>query len=535
MTQKKPPVFLRDATGLVREIGPVSALILAIAAIVGPTWIPVFSSEWFLFPGVSVPLSFVLIGILGLVHGAYYVLIAAAMPRSGGGGYIPISRVIHPALGMGMGFILIAAFMFNIGFVANLMVVVGVAGPLGTYATLTNNVGLQSLAALLSTPTWAFIIGTLIILVTGLIAVAGTPTILKVNRAAFIVGTAGFLIIIGLLVATTQEQFRLAFNSFSGSPDAYQSVIDKARSAGMGGLPSDWITPTLLSLPLSFFSIVGYAFGTYYAGEVKRVSRTLTFAVVGSLIYTAGIFSIVALLTERAFGTDFIYGVTYLFNAAPANYPLSAPPWVSTFLVILNSNPILNAIVIASYVAWGYFLIINYFIIPSRHFFAWAFDRSFPSALANVNERFHSPVLAIVVIGILGWITLVFYVFLPTILGPVNQAFLFIAAWLVDGLAGVLLPWRRKGLFQAAPEIVRKKVAGIPLVSLLGAYSVIFMGGLFVATLVTPSIIGPLAPSTIGTVVVAFVLGVAVYVIAKGYYGGRGIDITLAFKEIPPE
>jgi len=38
-----------------------------------------------------------------------------------------------------------------------------------------------------------------------------------------------------------------------------------------------------------------------------------------------------------------------------------------------------------------------------------------------------------------------------------------------------------------------------------------------------------------GYIVVSFVAGLVIYLASRMYYGKRGIDIRLAFKEIPPE
>jgi len=37
-----------------------------------------------------------------------------------------------------------------------------------------------------------------------------------------------------------------------------------------------------------------------------------------------------------------------------------------------------------------------------------------------------------------------------------------------------------------------------------------------------------------GWVVGSFILGIVIYVVSKSYYSKRGIDITLAYKELPP-
>ncbi len=229
MTERRTPVFLREATGLVRGFTTNDAIILAIGAIIGPTWVPIFASEWYLFPGVNVAGSFFFAGILSLVMGFYYCFITSVMPRSGAGGYVPLSRVIHPVVGMAFSFLFVIANILNLGFIANVMLTVGVSGPLGSYATLTNNSWLQNVATLIGTPTWGFVLGTVVIILIGLIMIAGTSLIRVMNRIAIVVGTAGFVVIIAVLLVTTQPQFQTVYNNFAGA-NAYQNVIATAHS-----------------------------------------------------------------------------------------------------------------------------------------------------------------------------------------------------------------------------------------------------------------------------------------------------------------
>jgi len=41
-------------------------------------------------------------------------------------------------------------------------------------------------------------------------------------------------------------------------------------------------------------------------------------------------------------------------------------------------------------------------------------------------------------------------------------------------------------------------------------------------------------PLAYGWVAGSFIAGIIIYAVSKSYYGKRGIDITLAYKELPP-
>jgi uncharacterized membrane protein YczE len=83
--------------------------------------------------------------------------------------------------------------------------------------------------------------------------------------------------------------------------------------------------------------------------------------------------------------------------------------------------------------------------------------------------------------------------------------------------------------------VANKKIGGVPLIVILGAYSVILLILLFVAALLNPAIAGPFGVVTIGTIIAPFVLGVVVYSAMKAYHSAKGVNISLAYKEIPPE
>ena len=113
----------------------------------GPAWIPIFAAEWYFFPGVNIGLSMLIAGLLAVGHGMYYVYISSALPRSGGGSYVPISRIIHPALGMGMSSIFVLALILDMGFVANFTFTTGIAGPLAVYGIVAKNQAIQNIGS----------------------------------------------------------------------------------------------------------------------------------------------------------------------------------------------------------------------------------------------------------------------------------------------------------------------------------------------------------------------------------------------------
>ncbi|MDA4136587.1 MAG: amino acid permease [Thaumarchaeota archaeon] len=524
--------FLRSATGLVREFTAADAALLAVGSIApGFAWIFVFTSEWFVFPGVNLPVSAALIGILALLQGVFYVLMTSAMPRSGGTTYVALSRLVNPALGLAMPFIFFAYMVFTTALTATAVIGVGLNSQLATFAAVTNNSGLASIASSLSSTSVEFVTAGLLVIITGLIVISGSRWIKIVNWISFIAILTVLFAMLYIMGTTSQAQFTADVNKFAGS-GAYQAVISKAHSSGWS-VPSDWLVPTLLSLPLSWFNLNGYQWNTYYSGEIRRITRSMSFAVLFSITFATAYYVIMSLFMQTSFGIDFINSAGYLYNTGTAS-ALSIAPYPNDLVLIINSNPILNYLMIASFILAGYSFIANTYLIASRSLLAWSFDRVIPSAFGAVNEKLHGPVRAMLVVMLFFLLSTSVYVFFPTYQADVGAAFLAITAILLDGLTGIFLPIR-KAIFDKAPEIVRKKVAGIPVVSILGAYSLVFTAYLFYALVTTPAIGGPLGNDTELTIVVAFVLGLLTYFTMKAYHKRHGLDITLAFKELPPE
>jgi hypothetical protein len=128
------------------------------------------------------------------------------------------------------------------------------------------------------------------------------------------------------------------------------------------------------------------------------------------------------------------------------------------------------------------------------------------------------------------------YIF-TTIFTTMFNFFLFLVSVLIlPSICAVIFPFLKKTKphFDAAPSIVRTKIAGVPLISLLG------IGGTYISIwtmwmyLQIPTM-GPLNASAFGLFVGSFVLGLIIYLVARAWRSRQGIDLSLVFKEVPPE
>jgi hypothetical protein len=100
-------------------------------------------------------------------------------------------------------------------------------------------------------------------------------------------------------------------------------------------------------------------------------------------------------------------------------------------------------------------------------------------------------------------------------------------------LAGAILPFRAKAAYEASPGS-KYTIGGVPLVTVIGLLGAA-AGVVFLYLFLTNDQLGltsQLAYTVVGGVLL---FSAAWYLIAKQVRRSRGIDVSYAFKEIPPE
>ena len=111
--------------------------------------------------------------------------------------------------------------------------------------------------------------------------------------------------------------------------------------------------------------------------------------------------------------------------------------------------------------------------------------------------------------------------------------FLWGVAYVVPALATIVFPFTKKDLLEQAPEFMRKKIAGIPLVSILGALCAISFAYMGYIAYTNPLITSPTLSGV--EIAVGIIVGcLIVYYASYAYHKSHGLDMGMAFKELPP-
>ncbi|MCL4562028.1 MAG: APC family permease [Chloroflexi bacterium] len=519
-------MFVRNATGLVRELTPFDAFNLVFAAILIPVGISqALNFGAAAFPGANIALAFVLGGILLLGFGGVYVYFTMAMPRSGGD-YVWVSRALHPFLGFVVNVTLTFVFVNWVAFNFTTMMTLFV--PAAAYV-----MGLPAgLSAWFAVASNQFIVATALTLIFTLIMLRGAKFAARFMFFMFWIVWLGMgLWYVGLII-TSNGAFNANFTAGTGATPA--SIINLASSSGF--TPSGLnIGMTLLAMLWAFQNLTGFEWTGYFAGEIKNVRRTVVTSVIGGLIVGAVLYALGSVLVYKVVGFNLFSSLSYV----GLNLAGKLPAGVNFVLPALTRFLALPA-VLKDYIVLAFLLAIIWwtpagFLLGTRNLFAWSFDRMAPEWVADVHPSLHTPVKATIIIGLyiefLNWMN---------IFGGLGGYLINIIAvmalmFIIVGLAAVVFPYRRKDLFDNAPEAVRVKFLGLPLMVWAGIVMMITWAFVMVAAFTASQFGLNVSPLAMIEAFTAPIIAIIWYIIARVIRRNQGIDMDRVFAEIPPE
>ncbi len=541
-------MFLRNATGLIREVSLLDAFLMntfgmniAVGAVFLFLQAPAF------FPRGNMLVA-VIIGTLLMAFTLLWVYstFAAAMPRSGGD-YVFVSRVLHPFLGWLLGWsqgmwLIFFWIGFNAWFALTFAVpvalsTIGAATAQSGWIALSNNL-LSSFSILgITTQWWVLLIGLLINIGFAVLLILGGQSFWRWQKVFFLFA-GGSIVLAFILLLFDGGNIQNAWNAFAAHNKglAFNQVIPTAVKNGYvlpGGF--SW-SDTLLMLPWVFF-VVGYAQGSaQIGGEVKRAARNQYFAMVGGVLVNGAMLALLVIVFMQAVGVNWIGSVGFLSinNPSLLNLPGNLSPSFNFIVSLLTGNVVVPLIIGIGFVFWALMGTPLSELQATRYMLAWAVDRMIPAPMGDVNERFHSPVKAIVFCTITGTLALIALVAFPqaSLLGALLAQ---IAAFIVVSIAGIFFPYRLRHVWEAAGG---HRIFGIPSVTLAGIGGVIVLGGLmllFIFNSTINSTFGVTARLSLSFMIGVVVVGILWYVGAYFLNRNQGVDLGLTYREIPPE
>jgi amino acid transporter len=532
----KPPVFVREATGLIRGVSPFHALVTTlIITNYGVGMAAFYSYTPYLWAGADLGASAFFAIPFVLVNALLYVWFTEWMPRSGGD-YVWIGRIVTPSIAVGFVFVYVFYQGIFWGSLVNYTVSYFLGSGFATMGFALGNPGLTASSAFFATNAAIIGLGTVIIVVmTGLLLIP-MRHYLRYQLTLWILGMIAILISVLLYATSSHVTFVNTFNAdFQSYNATYAGVISEASSLGLSnpGLVT-FGTPTLFATAFMFISLNGYQFAAYFGGELKSVKKSMyAAAMLGGLISIV-IYAIGGYTFQNVVGTTFVNALSYIEYAVPAHYTLPIP-WNNFFFsMLLTNNPVLIVLMVIGLFAWGFSGLTAIGLACSRILMASGFDRSLPGKLATVSDRFHTPVFAVLIYGLVCEVGLITSVYAGLIFGALNITLVICGLYAFVGFVGVIFPYRRKDIFESS-SLSKYRVGGVPAISLVGLANLILFGFLVYFSLENPAMSGPVGAPALITLGGIFVLGIIAYYATKLYYRKKGIDISLAMAQIPPE
>jgi amino acid transporter len=289
-------------------------------------------------------------------------------------------------------------------------------------------------------------------------------------------------------------------------------------------------------IPWVFF-VVGYAQGSaQIGGEVKRASKTQYFAMVGGVLINGAVLAAIVWAYQSAVGQDWARSLSFLNNNAAdkLHMPGGIPAGINLITSLLTGSIPLLIIMGIGLLLWAVMGTPLSMLQATRYMLAWSLDGAVPKKLGHVNEKTHTPVNAIILCIVTGEIALIALVNLPnaSLLGALLAQ---IVAFIVVSLAGVVFPYRLKSVWEGGGG---RRIFGIPTVTLAGLGGVISLGGLMIMFITNSSINATFAVTrrlSLDFMIGVIAVGIIWYFGAAAVNKNKGVDVSLAYKEIPPE
>ena len=544
-----PEVFVRKSSGLVRVMSARSAFVYNVLTmgLIFP-WTYLWAPG--ALPGGQLVWGILLAMVLEIPIALAYVWLSTALPRSGGD-YVFQSRV----LGGGIGFTLVFS-----GFVIWILQWVALSGWLLSalgFAPLFLGLGAATgSSTLIELSSW-FTTGTGIVvtsvgnaLVAMLILTSGFKNYVRLQRVMWIAILLSFGTMLVVLATTVASEVPGKLDAFSaaigGSGTFTADAIAAAQGAGVDLNPPFSLLATLLIAPIAWTSLQWATYSAQQNGEIKSAGsfKDQLFIIVGSLVLTGVLLAVLAFFLERAVGTEFLYvaGAGYWSLVGEASLAGSYL-WPNIIATAIANNPIITIIIATGFILNAHQIVHNCYIGMTRVMVAMSLDRLLPEMVSRVSDRLHTPVNAHVIYFLASLPVIYLYSNYSvddgaggtTTWTSLTLGVTFACGYVFVGtaIAGALLPFRAKALYEASPGAAYKFM-GIPLVTIVGSLGAI-AGGYFIYLFLTNSTLGLTSDLAYKVVAGVLVFALGWYLVTYFVRRSSGINVNYAFKEIPPE
>ena len=454
-------LFVRKASGLVRSWSMFDAFIYATFSINLITLGLYIFSYCYYFEG-NLATAVVVGGVFTIFEVIVYASLISAMPRAGGD-YVWQSRI----LGRGIGFILAVTGWWFI-----LLLWVPLYAQMLVYEVFTPLlaiVGAKDAALWFTQSSNGILVASIVLcLLVAVYIAVGMKWYARIQKFCFWGGVVGLALVFLLLLFGNNATFVANLNTLAPQmfgaqgTEFYQSTLAAGEAAGTVAAPLGSLAfgLSLALIPMIVFFNLWPNWGSTLYGEVrgatdyKRNFWGMTAAVVVTAIGALVFFALIG----KTLGWDFynkangaFWNFTWGFtDQAP---PLPFWPYPALFAAFMVKSRAIQFLVILLMSLWWFGWSGTVFLSSTRVIFAAAFDRMLPEWVSYVEPRTRTPIVALLLMVVPSIVIAILYAFdVANFSSLVLDATLVIAVtFLGTTVAGIILPWRVKDVYDGSP------------------------------------------------------------------------------------
>jgi amino acid transporter len=505
-------VFLREATGLVRSVSFLDSIAINISymsigaalALIGFTILALPTVS-----GVNLVYGSAIAALFAVPQMIVYTIMQRHISRTGGD-YVWVSRSLGGFAGSILTFMGIT--LETMPYLA--LIALSAVFAIGSVGANLGYSGMVQLAIPGATPVYQFLIGSLIV------ALLVFLNIFRPNSGFRIISIFWAIGIISIVVSIASLLFagRAGVVNYVGSLDIANTTFNSIANSYQGSTSFN-LGNTLLILP--FFALFSYPWfnAAPSVGSELKGGKTIRWSTPVSLL-------VAFILLTVPFAVMYYVGGFAFTNSALSNSNLvnnySFNFW--TLAMGVSGSYLVKLIIGLGWILFTVAVLAFGIITISRYLLAQAFDRFLPERLAYVSPKYGSPVVAhlldLVITVILIGLASFLYGTISSLYGAVVAAMIYFA---FVGLAAVVYAFRQ---LHSGRERMILSIAGLLQILVFSylTYEFFAYGSVWGGN-----------PLAYGYIAATFLAGVVIYVISRSRQKARGIDISFAFREIPPE
>jgi amino acid transporter len=531
-------LFSRKATGLVRDVSLVQ-MIAYNASSTNPLGqgLVSFTIGLVVFPRANPYIALLVTTVLCLFVWTAFALLTAAIPRVGGD-YTINTRILSPGLALGANLAQALSALAGAVIVSWAVGTLALSPALTVIGTVTHSNTFVNWGNDLSTAhhTTNLIVSLVVLGVLSVLSVIGTRVVVRAMTVLFFIAVVGLLLSVIITLFTSHSSFVHTVDSQVG-PGTYAKTVAAGAKSGLYPDHGGYSTSATIGCCYYAFLVLIYVFwGTYMSAEFKGAGQRRRQLIA---MNSTGLWCFVSLVVLIFLFTH-VVGYNFFVSSLAGNFSgvgngaVGAAGYVY-FSALVASSSVLVVIIALSFVGWFLPSVYINLSMPQRAILTWALDGLLPRRLGAVNNRTHTPVIAM---------TVCFIICIPisallsyssnfiAILG-VTSLFSYFSIVLV-GVSAAVVKWRRPDLYRGSPaewrlagvEVLPIAGAGCALVGAFAVFLVLYYHGNLGIKYFHAMEIAAVA-------VLAF--GFLWFFLARAARSSQGLDLGANYRAIPPD